>query len=282
MNSLTNIQDIINSSGNTFQSKVVKYFRDKQWDVTVSPYYNDNLTDKPREIDIVGVKRYPVRDFMNTYLGSVVVRLFIECKYMADTALFWFDDIDKNNALNRAMKDTGLDSPDRDIRIQSHHYCTTSTVAKLFASGQKVQNENDVFYKAINQCLNAYLYYKNKLSAIHEKNQNDLVLRVVNYPLIICDKFTTLFETDFDNNTPENITNNFLAEINYAYLNESKESKDEYFLVNVLDYNKLDDFLKNIENDEINKVVQAQAQKDRQNNITKASATDFGGFMDIG
>lgn len=34
--------------------------RGRGWTVTVSPYYSENFTDKPREIDIIAEKAVPI------------------------------------------------------------------------------------------------------------------------------------------------------------------------------------------------------------------------------
>lgn len=46
------IQKIIEASGNNFHSNVISLLREKQWNVLISPYYNDYASDKAREIDI--------------------------------------------------------------------------------------------------------------------------------------------------------------------------------------------------------------------------------------
>lgn len=50
------VKQIIENSGNGFHYKVVNFLREKGWVVLVSPYYNDNVTDKQREIDIIAEK----------------------------------------------------------------------------------------------------------------------------------------------------------------------------------------------------------------------------------
>ncbi len=268
------IQNIITLSGNSFQSKAIRFFRDKGWDVTVSPYYNDNLSDKPREIDIVATKTFPVKDYFNGYKGSVAVRLFVECKYVHDATVFWFDNIDTESAIKRAMKDTGLENPNLNTKIQSHHYLTTQTVAKLFASNQKNQKDNDIFYKALNQCLNATLYYENRTSAIRNKHDHDNILKIVNYPIIICDKFDNLFKTDFDNTSPVPVDTNFVMEVNYAYLNQQKEHVDEYFLIDIVDYSNLESFLNLIETSDIKKVIESQSEQENTNKLQRIAQGD--------
>ena len=62
----TKAQKIIERSGNSFHSKVVKTLGEEGWNILVSPHYNDPFTNKPREIDIVAEKKFDVRDFFMT------------------------------------------------------------------------------------------------------------------------------------------------------------------------------------------------------------------------
>lgn len=85
-------QDIIQKNGNNFHYKVVNFLRERGWFVLVSPYYNDNYTDKPREIDIIAEKPFDIHNlFGDQWLGTVNVRLFIECKYINGVMVLWFD-----------------------------------------------------------------------------------------------------------------------------------------------------------------------------------------------
>jgi len=49
---------------------------------------------------------------------------------------------------------------------QFHYLKGAESVAKLFADGKKQNVEKEIFYKALNQSLNAMVYYRNKESII--------------------------------------------------------------------------------------------------------------------
>src|ERR1700733_7479324 len=80
--------------GNDFHYKAKKILDIAGWSVRMSPYYNDSFSEKPREIDIIAEKAFP-STVHGMYTGGVIVRLFIECKYIADQTTFWFE---KRNA----------------------------------------------------------------------------------------------------------------------------------------------------------------------------------------
>lgn len=54
---LDKVNAIIEQSGNTFHCKVLKYLQGKRWTVLISPYYNDNVSNKPREIDLELIRK---------------------------------------------------------------------------------------------------------------------------------------------------------------------------------------------------------------------------------
>jgi hypothetical protein len=245
------IKEIIEKSGHTFHYQVVNFLREKRWFVLVSPYYRDNVTDKSREIDIVAEKEFDVRGFWGDEIkGTLNVRLFIECKQINQEYVFWFDDKDQYKTIERIIKDTPLKPPKENKLIERHHYYGEEKVAKLFSSGYEKQLESEPIYKAINQCLHGMIYYRN-LPSIIPGNGGRKILWIVSYPVIILNSFEKLYAIVPPNTEPSKIENNFLIEINYAYLDENKNSKNEYFLIDVVEFSKFDSFLKNLESNDI-------------------------------
>ena len=112
----TGVEKIMEKSGNSFHARVVKLLRDQKWTVLVSPYYSDNFTDKPREIDIIAERKFDINDFISDWLGTLNVRLFIECKYINGKTVFWFDEKDKAKATERIKDDTGMEYSNYDIQ----------------------------------------------------------------------------------------------------------------------------------------------------------------------
>jgi len=223
-----NIKDLIIKSGNNFHCQVVDFLRKRGWTVLISPYYNDNLTDKPREIDIVAEKPFSMKDSWGSgFLGTLNFKLFIECKYINKEVIFWFDEKDKEKAIKRIMHDTGLEPPSRNNAINNHHYLKNDKVAKLFSSGQDKTPDNELIYKAINQSLNAMVYYKSSGSILSKRREH--IKKIVNYPLILCNAFDKFYKVNIGANNHSKIEDNFQLEINYAYLDKDKDSRCEYF-----------------------------------------------------
>lgn len=247
---LDKVKAIIAQSGNTFHCKVLKYLQEKGWTVLICPYYNDNVSSKPREIDLIAEKAFAAKDGCGTFFGTVNVKLFIECKYLSKKTVFWFHGKDNQKAEDLVIQTTPLKRGHPDTK--QHHYLKgVGSVAKLFANESKNLADNDIFYKALNQSLNAMVYYRNKETIIKlPPSRNGYVLKTVNYPIIVCNSFDNLHRVEIDTDAvPSNITENFLLEVNYAYLTSDGNNKNEYFLIDILNFDLFDSFLEKIEVD---------------------------------
>ena len=74
---------------------------------------------------------------------------------------------------------------------QFHYIEGADSVAKLFEDERKKSAENEIFYKALNQSLNAMVYYRDKESIIKiPEGRRSNILRTVNYPVIVCNSFS--------------------------------------------------------------------------------------------
>lgn len=246
------IEEIIEKSGNNFHYKVVEFLRNNGWYVVVSPFYNDNFTDKPREIDIIAEKEYEIKDF-GQWIGDVRVRFFIECKYITNNTVFWFDDRNMSGALMRVLTDTPLEDPRICSTTEKHRYLEKNKVAKLFSGENNKNPDNETMYKAITQSLNSLVYYKQRPSIIPEDpHRNHNVRAFLNYPIIVCNDFSRFWRYDvIKKDAPEEIKDDFQLEVQYAYFDEKKENKDEYFLIDIVNFNNLENFIKQLEEKDI-------------------------------
>jgi len=242
MTELEQVEELIQKSGNSFHCKVIDYLQGKGWTVLISPYYNDNVTDKPREIDLIAEKVFHCKDNFGNYIGDIKTRLFVECKYIPQLSVFWFHKKDIDEAIKLVEKTTPINKKYGYPR--NHHYLRDTKVAKLFTSDNQKNLENDPFYKALNQSLNAMIYFKDR----SYRDQN--ISCILNYPVILCNGFDKFYQVDIElnpNKDPVKIVDNFLLEVNYAYINTSKNNMNEYFLIDVLAYEKIDSFLENLQ-----------------------------------
>jgi hypothetical protein len=241
------IQEIIDSSGNNFHSNVINFLREKEWNVLISPYYNDNASDKAREIDIIAEKAFEVNNSFGRTKGWLNVRFIIECKYINTETVFWFDAKDKKRAEERVVRDTPLRKDNS--YTQEHHYMSDDRVAKLFSSEKSKDLSNEPIYKAINQSLNAMIYFRHEPPMLL---QDQRILQTVCYPIIILNDFKKIFGVNIGESNYSKVTDKFFQlEINYAYLDSNKKNENEYFLIDVIDFSHLDDFLSEIQTKDI-------------------------------
>jgi hypothetical protein len=246
-------QDVLNQSGHSFHSRVVKRLRDLGWSVTVSPYYSDNFTDRPREIDLIAEMAFPVRHTVLGIDGDIVVRLFIECKYIPSTTVFWFDAKDMDQAIRRVSTDIGVKSPHLRNFSKRHHHLASDPVAKLFSTGQGRGDDNEAMAKAINQILHALIYYRHR-NVVDREHMGE-VLASPYFPVIVVNSFEHLHGTKMsDSSATIPVLEPFQLEVNYAYKDEA-HARNEYFLIDVVSLEKLQAFLESIRKDDVEAVV---------------------------
>lgn len=104
---MKDIKSIIEKSGNTFHSKVLKRLKADGWTVLISPYYHDNVSNKPREIDLIAEKAFS-REKHRQFWGTINIKLFIECKYVSQKTVLWFHEKDKQKAEGLITESTPL------------------------------------------------------------------------------------------------------------------------------------------------------------------------------
>jgi hypothetical protein len=244
------ITQLVNSSGNTFHARVARWLRDKEWHIVVSPYYMDQTQNKAREIDLIAEKLWPVPGRFGNSDGYVAVRLFVECKFVPSHSVFWFAEKSRSEAL--ALVCSSGEFPENNIYTEKHHYLAQSQrVAKLFATSGGRAQEAEPFYKALNQSLNATVAMRGMpLSVPSPKSRLHNVRSVLEFPVVVCSSFDNLFAVDFYADTePEPITQNFQLEVRYAYIDQKSRMRDEYFLLDFVEFSQLDQYVEWIDED---------------------------------
>jgi len=252
--------NLIKSSGNSFHGKVASYFIEHEWSVTVSPYYLDQNFGKAREIDLIAEKRWPVS--RHSSADYIPVRLFIECKFIPVNTLtvFWFADKDQYAAKKLVCSIKPFKDNNDNMYTSRHHYISQSPqVAKLFASGRSQEHgklkepENEPFYKAINQVLHGMVSLRWKNPKIPEHFPTNIKInQFLDFSVVICSSFESLYKTDFYHISEPNpipILENFQLEIQYAYIDRNKNECEEYFLLDIVSFEKIDEYIATIEND---------------------------------
>ena len=176
--------------------------------------------------------------------------MYIECKHIHQKTVFWFYDKNKTKAEDLVIQTTPMTK--NNIYTKKHHYLEgNERVAKLFADEKKSSADNEIFYKALNQSLNAMIYHRGKGTIIElPEGRRGYTKATIDYPIIVCNNFENIYRVDLDTEpAPTKITDNFQMEINYAYMNAAGKNADEYFLIDVVGFGLFDGFLNRLESD---------------------------------
>ena len=247
------ISRLVERSGNAFHFKVANFFKQQRWHVLISPYYNDRNDDKIKEIDIVATRFYLLADSWGEPLRErICVRFFIECKYINGPIAFWFGEKDKIKAEKLIVLNTPLKSSEANQQIVGHHYYSEDRVVKLFSTNI---NGEDIIFKAVSQSLNSMLYYKQ--NGIQESTTDERKVwgntLFIDYPLIVCNNFNRFYEVDTEEEGRYSKISgkNIQLELNYAYHDVSGRAKNEYFLVDVVNFQEIEAFLSLLEREDI-------------------------------
>lgn len=241
---------IVEKSGNTFHVVVLNALVEREWQVMVSPYYNDQASGKPREIDLIAEKAFPVSSFGHGEVGTIHIQLFIECKFINQPTVFWTHDQDRESTLSLISRSTPI-SRDNNYANEIHYLKRDNNrVVKLFAGQSNTATEGEQFYKALNQSLNAMVSFHSRSIMKPPRNGRYKILTVVKFPIIVCGGEDNLFTVDIETNQePKSMEENALLEVNYAYTDISGGRRSEYFLIDVVRFDKLDDLLSEIVSD---------------------------------
>lgn len=249
MTSIDAAKDIIAKSGNSFHARVARWFQENGWHVLVSPYYMDQSQNKAREIDLIAERSIPIPDYWNQQGGEVIVRLFVECKFITSHSVFWFTDKDMEAAHKLVCKKGGFRA--NNIYTRKHHYLSTCpTVAKVFATekASAASPEQEPFYKALNQVLNAFVSMQGRSPISPTPHSSRRVY--LEFPVVVCSDFSKLFRTDFFQSTePSAIDENFQLEVQYAYTDKSNAPKDDYFLIDFVTFHQLKQYCQKVISD---------------------------------
>ena len=241
---------LISESGNNFHAKVARWMQADGWHVSVSPYYMDQTQNKAREIDLVAEKLWPVMDHWGQPMGDVAVRLFVECKFIPSYSVFWFADKD-TEAAEKLVCSNGHFRLDN-MYTKKHHYLAQSPrVAKLFAASIGRGTDNDPYYKALNQVLNAMVSMRGgqvTVPALKKRGRGPMAL--LEFPVVICSSFQKVYGVDFfADSIAQRVTDNFQLEIQYAYLDRTGTQRNEHLLLDFVEFEQLKTFVAAIAED---------------------------------
>ena len=236
------LKNIIIESGNNLHLEVAEFLQKQGWSVDLSVYYCDDITDKPREIDIIAKLDIPIyEDESNPYFS---IYLFIECKYLKSDFAFRMYPNDIINSKSSIIT-TGYDIDSNKIFNEfNHHYLKTEKMAKLHESNGRIQAD---IFEAIIRPVKSMLFFK-------KRNVNAIYYPLAIYKgipkfYIIDEKFHTIKNSDKKDKYLSNLVNTqeVIYGLKYSYYPDrdpQKASITNNFCVDFIHQKKLGDFLK--------------------------------------
>lgn len=183
------LKKAIEDSGNKLHLETVQILEDNEWEVDLSAYYYDDTERKPREIDIIAVKSFPIKN-EGRETDKFKVFLFIECKYFKDEIGFVIRENNKEQAkeamiFNEIKKDKDLFSYLEGLHDHGsykfiHHYLKEEPVGKLYEV-VSAKDEKKVF-NAITQPIKSLIFFQERLYKMEVEMG---VKKAVYYPVVI-------------------------------------------------------------------------------------------------
>lgn len=242
-----NLEEFISNHGNSFHIKTVKFLTQQNWQTQISPYYNDNQTDRAREIDIVAEVESIKVDLGTTNSRKIIHQLFIECKKISKETVFWMGN--KNTDEAKAFVKTNFHlttQHDNNSGLKLFHNLNKDKVVKLFASSKNPHTKEEVF-EALNQILNGTIYFRSKHNKSITASQSQLRSNFSYYtytPIILCENFNNIHLINIDDNQKATANDPYYEiEVNYSYKNRDGNDCSEYFLIDFVNFEKFGDYL---------------------------------------
>jgi len=194
------------------------------------PSYVDVVKQKSREIDIVAQKKWSVVENITRQRANIVVRLFVECKWIRPTDSFHFHFIEndrnlaaslaRNNNVLRNREYPSLEDMDKEPpRI--HHYLQVAEVTKNCDIDRSKGGNRDDYFDAWEQALHALLYSKNQSPrrrfAPVDVECRDEPTQIIDYPVVVVNSFATFFKRDWQSKSSTPLKDNFIWSVDYSY-----------------------------------------------------------------
>lgn len=244
------LKKAIEESGNRLHLRVANLLVKEGWTVQLSPYYVDELTATPREIDIIASRRVSVNNTFGNEKDHFWIHLVIECKRLTKATAFYefrnqrpFDPIDaiRKGDLNRS------EIIDNMSFAQNHHYVQRSSTARLYELERgETASATDEVYKSITQAVKALIFQEYGFKGRPEG-------RALYYPVVIyngIDGIWSLAGSPEPNVEASELKKTSLYALQYAYRDMGNSNiRKEWFIVDFVHENALPKLLEDIAKD---------------------------------
>lgn len=238
------LKNLILKSGNNLHMKVVKILEEKGWeDIDIGSYYYDDITNKPREIDIIA--KHKVFSFDHTEFDEskkFETNLFIECKRFNKEIAFRIHPPKKDFLEEALLIKTfplldGMKTKEEIIYRASfnltHHHLKIDSLGKLYDA-----LENNEVFNAIACPIKSYISFQHNIE------------QGISYLLVVYEGIAGIYDISPDDELkklngkePKQIST---IGINYSYKDpySKKLITNQRFLIDFVHRKKLEEYLK--------------------------------------
>lgn len=121
------VQYLLGMSGHGLHLRIASSLNEnkksfEKWDIAVSSYYVDSVTDKARETDIIATRTYSNKVHQDLFTPwDFKFRLGIECKYLTEPAVFWVAEHEMNPAAS-FIQGWNIEELFENGLLDRHHY----------------------------------------------------------------------------------------------------------------------------------------------------------------
>jgi len=246
------LRQSIEKSGNNLHFEVSNFLDQNGWQVELSPYYCDDITKKPREVDIIANKAFSIFKYESPTikaLNNFKFYLFLECKYFnSPFAVRVINNGNRDNILS-AFHVKGINKEElfSKVRIEEiHHYFTENAIGKLYdvplmRETEKINTGLDsLIFDAITGPIKSLLFFS-------EKIQQDAIF----YPIVVYEgQKDGVYKLDLQGN--EEKSKDFIFNVHYAFKKvlpgvAGEFPRIENFFVDFIHKDNLESFLQTIE-----------------------------------
>lgn len=230
------LDKLVKKSGHNLHLDAYQAFEEEGWEVDLAPYYVDDISDKPREIDIQASKptygsissSEPIRVLYTTFL-------FVECKRLnSPVAIRTLKNTPsaKDAVVTLNLDRNGMFGVHFGLASR-HHYVTAQRIGKLFDS-----KESKEIFDALTSAVKSLCFY------LGTRPQTGFY-----YPVVIFDGIEGLHE--IHGGTFTGLIDRTIIAFNYSYRDiVSQKPKTRLFYVDFIHRKKLSELLQNIHSED--------------------------------
>jgi len=217
----------IEYSGHNLHIKTFQILKDN-WETDLSPHYCDDITNKPREIDIRAKKRVEVKDSGRATIYNFNINLFIECKRFNSEILFINFDANDKNIFEALLLDNPFDyitkPSTKEVKKEGllkrgfekkHHHLALNKISKFYIVGKqgrkRGEDHNRDMMDAITEPIKSYIFFKEQLT------------NSVSYLITVFDGIEGIYDVKAEDYNPEmdlsklTTKKRLFFDINYSY-----------------------------------------------------------------